>query len=212
MKEKIEKLKETERGKAILKLIGYAVFIVFVLIFIAISGAIGGNNDRVIADESEESIESTAESTEVKERTYLEKQEKLINGPYEFVYKITGETEVQYSGKYENGVTEGFKETTSETVKYKIENGTVYSVKLDKQTEYKDLYLGIDADLFDFTKIFDKLNGSSTVIDKSSEIKKYTYKEINGYNYVISLDEEKIVGITVDNETLKYEFTFTYSD
>ena len=212
----IDELKKTDRGKAILKLSGYMVFFVAVLAIIGISNVIGGNNDTLNLDNtSSNSSESTSSddktvSAEVKSLTYLEKQEKIYNGSYDFIFKITGETEVNYSGSFSNDVVEGYKESKISTLKYRIENGVTYEINLDEKKEITDLYAGLDASLFDFKTMFDKLNSKSTSIDRSTEYKTYTYENVDGYKYVVTMNDTEITKINISNESLNYEMIFTY--
>ena len=212
MKKWIDELKKTEKGKILLKFMGYMAFFVFVIILVVVANANQKNDNLEIKNESNiEEKESTSEDSISENLTYLDKQKKLYEGKYEFNYTVTGELNVTYTGTFDNGTVEGYKETEEELVRYSIEDGVTYKVKLNKKEEYDKLYEGLEANLFDFRQLFDKINSTSAIIDRSKEEKTYTYDGIDGYHIVVTLSDIEIDKIEINNDVLTYTFTFDYN-
>ena len=212
MKKWIDELKKKEKGKILLKFMGYMAFFVFVIILVVVANANQKNDNLEIKNESNiEENENTSEESTTENLTYLDKQKKLYEGKYEFNYTVTGELNVTYTGTFDNGTVEGYKETEEELVRYSIEDGVTYKVKLNKKEEYDKLYEGLDANLFDFRQLFDKINSTSAIIDRSKEEKTYTYDGIDGYHIVVTLSDIEIDKIEINNDVLTYTFTFDYN-
>ncbi len=187
----------------------YAGF--FMLVLILVIGTNSNEKDYSKYEGATQDVFKPVYKEEEKENiTFLEKQKKLYEGTYEFEYVITGAINIKYSGKYENMVTTGYKESSSETLKYKIENGVTYKVLIDKEEEHSGLYMGLNEELFDFKTLFSKLNTKSTIIDRGETSKTYTYENIDGNKIVILLNDKEINKIVIENADLKYEFTFKY--
>lgn len=216
IKDWIAEMQKTERGKTILKFSSYMIFFVAVLLFVMIANATNNSKSTVPSNNENNNVQDVFLNNEssdytTKTLTYLEKQKKLYEGEYDFTYKISGEITLQYSGTYKKGLVTGYKQSSTETVRYKIENGTSYKLLLDSEEIYTDLYLGLDEKLFDLKGVFELLNSKSTIIDRKEEDNKsYTYQNINGYNFIIDLNDTEIKKITIENEVLKYEFSFEY--
>lgn len=201
---KIKKLRSTEKGNAAFKLGVECLFIVFVLFIIVTGNNKSQNNVKDLIDSGESKMESKTEYT------YLDKENKLKSGTYSYTFDITGSLKVKYSGKYTNGNAEGYREDSSNIIKYSIENNTVYKVDMDNKTPYTDLYVGLDANLFDYNYLFDTLNSKSAIIDNKDNDITYTYENINGYNIVVKMDNENINEIVIKSDALTYDFKYTY--
>lgn len=210
-KEKIKKLKSTERGRSLYKIILDGIFLLIVILIIVAGNIAGKENskkyDTSKYSESSESIESNFEN---KERTYLEKEELLKTGTYDFVYNISGSTKVEYRGKYSNGSVSGYKEDSSGIIRYSIENGAVYKLELDQKTPYNELYVGLDTNLFNYDFIFNTINSKSAIIDSKEEETTYTYDNVDGYKYIVKMNDQNITEITIQNDILTYDYKFTY--
>lgn len=208
MKEKYEKLKETEKGRTLIKFSGYMIFLFLVILMIIISGATKGTES---INNTDNSSENSHQSEEVeKEITYLDMQKALYEGDYEFSYKISGELEINYIGEKKGEIISGYKETKDNLVKYQIEDDKIYKIVLKEKTEYEDLYLGLDAKLFDFKNIFETLNPKNAIIEKTEKDKSYIYENIDNYKYIIKLNDKEITNIIIETKDLNYNFEFIY--
>ena len=200
--DKYLELKQTKKGREIIKLIVYLSFIFIFFLLVLIAGAT--KKKSIVIPKVQESIES---KTEV---TYLDKQKKLYEGKYSFAYEISGEISIKYNGTFDNGVVTGFKEDSMGIIKYKIKDGIVYNIKMDNEEPYDKLYDGLDVSLFDFNNLFNNLNTKNATINDKDGNKSYDYKDINGYDINVVLDDNNIKEIIISNESLKYDFSFNY--
>ena len=200
---KYNELKKTERGKSVIKLTRYLVFI-FVLILALIISGTGKPNNKASQNVKKESYESKVDIT------YKDKQEKLFTNNYDFKYVITGAINVKYTGSFTNGVIEGYKEDENGIIKYKVVDGTSYQVNGGETTAYEGLYEGLDASLFNFQSVFGNLNTNKAKIVEKNKAKEYYYEIVDGYNYSIIMDDKHINEIKIENESLKYDFSFKY--
>ena len=200
-KEKMDKFKKTERGKSFIKFGWDMLFILFVFILILSSGTLNNKQDNT-------KEESTIESKE--EISYVDMQKVLIDGKYEFEYKITGILTVNYTGSYNNGEVVGFRESDDSLIKYHIKDDVIYKNKMGTEEEYSDLYTGLDENLFNLEMLFNTLNGSNVIKNSKEDNKIYTYEEVKGYEVEVSLDDTHINRVIIKNNDLTYEFSFTY--
>ena len=210
MKEKVDNfkknykdLKKTPKGKAIIKLVRYLIFIFFLIIAMIVTG-VGKDNNMASKNVHKESFESKEDVT------YKDKQEKLFSEDYTFEYNVTGEINVKYTGTSKNDVIEGYKEDASGIKKYAIVDGTNYLIEMDESTIYEELYDGLDSMLFNYETMFSNLNTKMAKITNEKNIKKYYYENVDGYNYLITLDDNHITNIMIEGTSLTYNFSFTY--
>ena len=195
-------LRKDKKGKEFIKLISYLVFIFVFLLLVLITGSY--KKEKAVVPKTKESVESKVEIT------YLDKQKKLYEGKYNFVYEITGAITIKYNGTFDKGTTTGFKEDSNGITKYKISEGNVYSIKMDTEEPYDKLYDGLDISLFDFKSLFEDLNTRNTTINDEKDKKSYSYKDVNGYDVSVVLDDNYIKEIVITNDSLKYDFSFNY--
>ena len=210
MKNKIEQLstkykemKKTEKGKSIIKLIAYLAFILILIIAMIISGT-GKTNNKAANSVKKESYES------VKDITYKEKEERLYTNSYDFRYIISGAVNITYFGTYKDDVTTGYKEDNTGIIKYTIIDGNRYKIENGENVLYEGLYEGLDETLFNFESMFTTLNSNKAKIKSKDNIKEYFYENIDGYNYTITMDDTYINEIKIENNSLKYYFSFNY--
>ena len=200
-KDRMDKLKKTERGKSLIKFGWDMLFILFVFILILASGTLNNKQDNT-------KEESTIESKE--EVSYIDMQKILIDGKYEFEYKIAGIVEVNYTGSYNKGEVVGFRESDDSLIKYHIKDGIIYKNKMGTEEEYLDLYTGLDENLFDLEMLFNTLNGSNVIKNSKEDNRVFTYEDVNGYEVEVYLNDSNINNIIIKNSDLTYEFSFTY--
>lgn len=200
--DKYLELRKTKKGREIIKLIIYLAFIFIFILLVLITGAY--KKERIIYSKESESVESRIEVT------YQDKQKKLYEGKYNFVYNISGAITIKYNGTYDNGTINGFKEDSTGIIKYKISDGNVYSIKMDNEEPYNNLYDGLDTSLFDLKALFDNLNTKSATINEEDNKRSYDYKDVNGYDITVEFDDNYINNIIIKNDSLEYNFTFTY--
>ncbi len=204
MIEWIKELRSTERGRTLFKFILYMIF--FVAVFLLILIVSRTNNLYLTWNNSSSS--SVEESTSKKVYTYLDKQNELISGKYEFVYNITGPKEYVFMGDYDNGQVDAIRESDDEIIRYSIEDGVVYLKKLSSKEEYTSLYEGLNSQLFDLKSLFSKLNMNSATIYNTLENKTYIYDNVEGKKAQVIANEEKIIEIDIWDGEYTYKFTY----
>ena len=200
--DKYLELKQTKKGRETIKLLVYLSFIIIFFLLVLIAGMT--KKKSIVIPKTTESIESKVEVT------YLDKQKKLYEGKYNFIYEISGAITIKYNGTYDNGIVTGFKEDSNGIIKYKIAEGNTYSIKMDSEEPYDKLYDGLDVSLFDFNSLFNNLNTKNATINDDGDKKSYSYKDINGYDISVILDDSYIKEINISNDGLQYKFSFTY--
>ncbi len=78
-KETINELKKTDRGRAIVRLSYYMLFFIFVIILFAIANAMSAPSSNVESKPASGETEKPQEA-ETEPLSYIDKQQKLING------------------------------------------------------------------------------------------------------------------------------------
>lgn len=208
MIEWFKNLRSTEKGKKFFKLALYMIFLFFVFLICIFANSLPSsevqNASSILVESKEVIIE------EDKERTYLEKQQVLTEGKYEFNYKVMGPKEVTYYGSFAGGRVDGLKETDGDLIRYSIEAGIVYIHSFNDKEPYDLLYEGLDPELFDFKNLFAKLNSSSAKIEKTEQEKIYNYESLDEYTYKVITDDDAIEEIDIVGKEANYTFTFDY--
>lgn len=203
---KIKEFKKTEKGKALLKLSMYMVFLIIVIIILIIGNRTPARKSNMKDSKESQNVEQIQNNL-----TYFEKQEKLYQETYEFTYKITtADKKITFIGKHEPDKIEGIKETEDELIRYSIEEGRIYRLKLSSKEEYKNLYEGLDEELFSLKDLFTKLNSIEMRVDLEEGFKKYKYTEYNGYDITVTTNELEISNIYIIKDNITYDFNFEY--
>lgn len=189
---------QTERGKAIVKLGLWLVFILALIIF-----ALVNKNDNTINKENEET-----EEKEVYEfKKYDEMIESLLDSNYEFNYDIViNDTNYLFNGTKCNNEVLGYKESNMGIIKYYISDNT-YQVVLKELVPIENLYENIDINYLDLNILFNNLNEYLYNIEKNDNKRTITYKK-DGYQVEIitNLDNITNINITVDNNTYNLSY------
>ena len=189
---------QTERGKAIVKLGLWLVFILALIIF-----ALVNKNDNTINKENEET-----EEKEVYEfKKYDEMIESLLDSNYEFNYDIViNDTNYLFNGTKCNNEVLGYKESNMGIIKYYISDNT-YQVVLKELVPIENLYENIDINYLDLNILFNNLNEYLYNIEKNDNKRTITYKK-DGYQVevITNLDNITNINITVDNNTYNLSY------
>ncbi len=207
MIEWIKELRSTERGRTLFKFILYMIFFVVVFLLILI---VSRTSEPYVQGNNSTSSTTIIESTSKKILTYLDKQNKLIHGKYDFIYNVSGAKEVVYMGTYNDGEVDALRETEDEVIRYSIESGKVYLKKLSSKNEYTSLYEGVNSELFDMKSLFSKLNMASATIDNTLENKTYNYENVEDKKVQVITNDEEIIEIDIWEGEYIYKFTYEY--
>ncbi len=207
MIEWIKELRSTERGRTLFKFILYMIFFTTVFLLILI---VSRTSEPYVQGNNSKSSTNFIESTSKKTYTYLDKQNKLIHGKYDFIYNVSGPKEVIYMGTYNEGEVDALRETDDDVIRYSIESGKIYLRKLSSKEEYADLYNGLNSELFNMESLFGKLNMASATIDNTLENKTYNYENVDGIKVQVVTNDEEITEINIWEGEYIYKFSYEY--
>lgn len=196
----IKKLWKTERGRAIIKLSIYLIFIILVIIFVNI----GSSMNKIIKDTK--IVEDAAP-------TIQEMKDALLKNNYKYTYTITKDAQkTVYSGEKLKKEEVGTKENEVETIKYYVNDVAYYQLKMGEKIEINNLYDGFNINMMDSEFILNLIKDKSTLINQNKKLKEYSYEfTYEDKNIEISLlaskDAIKEIDILYDN----IEYNLKYS-
>lgn len=196
---------QTDRGKALTKLLLWVVFIVIVL------GAFIMQEKDNIDDYQMPSNEVTDEENQVNDnnfKKYSDMQDELLNNNYLYKYIITNsEEKIVFSG-IKNGTNEtGYKETKAGIIKYQIVDGIVSQINMDEITNIDNLYENIDRNYLDISLLFNNLSEYLYSTEKKDSKRTITYDK-DGYKVSVITNLESIEKIEIAVDEWIYELNF----
>lgn len=196
---------QTDRGKALTKLLLWVVFIVIVL------GAFIMQEKDNIDDYQMPSNEVTNEENQDDDnnfKKYSDMQDELLNNNYLYKYIITNsEEKIVFSG-IKNGTNEtGYKETKAGIIKYQIVDGIVSQINMDEITNIDNLYENIDRNYLDISLLFNNLSEYLYSTEKKDSKRTITYDK-DGYKVSVITNLESIEKIEITVDEWIYELNF----
>lgn len=189
---------QTERGKSLIKLGLWLIFILAIIIF-----AYTNKNDETVNNENKEIEEK--ETYEFKK--YDEMIDSLLNSNYEFNYDIViDDNNYLFNGTKCNNEVLGYKESNMGIVKYYISDNT-YQVILKDLVPIENLYENIDTNYLDLNILFNNLNEYLYNIEKNEDTRVITYKK-EGYQVKVTTNLNNVtnINIVVDNNTYNLSY------
>lgn len=196
---------QSDRGKAAIK---FGLWMIFIILLIVVG--VFNNKDISNAQKPEEPKEEEKEVLEFKNFDTM--QTDLINGNYEYVYKINiNEENYVFSGVKCNNKSTGYKESKDGVIKYVIDGDKVYKNVLDKLEETNDLYEGIDSNFLNVKTLFNNLKEYLYNVEKNTDKRTITYNK-EGYGVVVKTDLENITSIEIKLEEATYSLEFTKTE
>ena len=194
---------QTERGKAIIKLGGWFIFIIALIIFVLVSEKNANNN---VIDDTNSDKDEVTETYEF--LLFSEMINNLINGNYEYSYNITSNNiNYIYEGIKCNKEELGYKESIDKIIKYYINDQNTYQVILDQYVEVTNLYEGIDTNFINLEVLFNNLNEYLYNTVKNENTRVITYDK-DGYKVSITTDLENITNISITTDNSVYNLDF----
>ena len=194
---------QTERGKAIIKLGGWFVFIIALIIFVLVSEKNANNN---VIDDTNSNKDEVTETYEF--LLFSEMINNLINGNYEYSYNITSNNiNYIYEGIKCNKEELGYKESIDKIIKYYINDQNTYQVILNEYVEITNLYEGIDTNFINLEVLFNNLNEYLYNTVKNENTRVITYDK-DGYKVSITTDLENITNISITTDNSVYNLDF----
>ena len=194
---------QTERGKAIIKLGGWFIFIIALIIFVLVSEKNANNN---VIDDTNSNKDEVTETYEF--LLFSEMINNLINGNYEYSYNITSNNiNYIYEGIKCNNEELGYKESIDKIIKYYINDQNTYQVILNEYVEITNLYEGIDTNFINLEVLFNNLNEYLYNTVKNENTRVITYDK-DGYKVSITTDLENITNISITTDNSIYNLDF----
>ena len=187
------------RKKAGIKLLGYLIFFIVLILLSYISG-----------DENSNYVSRFPETTTTKSNdNYYDKQSNLINQKHNIKYLITkDDKEFIINGFVIDGVVEGYLETSGTIKKVKIEDNKIYEIKNDS---LNPIELDIDYSLLNIYNILELIKEKTSIIERDNDNKNYLYTvKSNNYdvNVKVYTDELEIYKIELIKDNDKYILNF----
>lgn len=182
---------KSTRGKSLLKLIGWFIFIILVYALIMVLG-----NQEVSS--SEEKIDNDTTNVE-NEKVSLDIRAK----DYDFKYVInTNNQIIVINGSIKDGIESGYKETTDGIIHYFKEEGKIYQDILGQKQEITDFYNDIEKEFLNYQTFYPIIETN----DCPNDICTFPYND-----YEITIDKTKSLEfkINISMENTSYELTYS---
>ena len=193
---------QTNRGKSVIKLGAWIIFIVIILV-LSVFGK-DDNYDNVIDDSQNETEEVIYEFV-----NYSDMQKELLKNNYEYEYIIKSNDNIIIFNGVKDGTSEmGYKEDNNGIIKYYIDNLGVKQVILNDMVELNTLYDNIDSSFLDLEILFNNLNEYLYNIEKNGNERTIMYDK-EGFSVVVKTDLNNIKNINIINNEVTYELKFT---
>ena len=195
---------QSERGKAIIKL---GLWMIFIVILIAVVIFSDTRSNDIELPPAEETPNTETENYEFV--NYNDMIDKLLLNNYEYTYTITTlDNRYIYTGWKNNNQELGFKEDTIGIIKYFIDNTGSYRINLDNRELITDLYSNFDASYLNLSMLFDNLSEYLYSVEKNTDTRTITYDK-EGYQVKVITNTDNITNITIVVDTTTYDLEFT---
>ena len=193
---------QTNRGKSVIKLGAWIIFIVIILV-LSVFGK-DNNYNNVIDENQNETEEVIYEFV-----NYSDMQKELLKNNYEYEYIIKNNDNIIIFNGVKDGTNEmGYKEDINGIIKYYIDNLGVKQVFLNDMVELNTLYDNIDSSFLNLEILFNNLNEYLYNIEKNGNERTIMYDK-EGFSVVVKTDLNNIKNINIINNEITYELKFT---
>ena len=185
------------RKKAGIKLLGYLIFFIILLLFASITSHMNKYTS---------SNTKTTTTTTVQDK-YNDKQKKLLTKKYSINYVINiNNIEYKINGNIENNIINGCFETPNGIKKIVFKENNLYEVNNEQEIL---LETEINKNLIDLEYILNLIKQNSAIISDKEETKTYTYNIDNlGLNIIVNTNEENITQINIKESINAYILNF----
>lgn len=216
-KSKIQELKKTDRGNAILKLTKWGIFFVILFIFIFVTALISPRTNNHNPSKVPTNVSPKVENNTLTKEKLKTIEQNLLNANYTYKFDINiNNNRYLYNGTVNNNTNTGFKETKDSVIKYYIDNTGIYHDNLGEKKLITNLYEGVNQNYLDLNYIFNILNNLDFNLKQDHNCKKPLYEFKNNENiYHVHFSHENInqsyineILITSNNNAYSYRLTF----
>ena len=199
---------QTERGKAAIKLILWAIFIVILIVIVLFSERDIIREQFNNSGEDNTTVETPEPAEEEDFLSFTTMQENLLNNNYEYVYTISNSLGTYiYTGIKNPDKEMGYREDSNGIIKYFIVDGVTYRVNLDTTEVITDLYLNVDASYLNLEVLFANLSEYLYTTNTNQDIRTITYNK-EGYQVIITTNTSMITNITIMVDDTTYDLDY----
>lgn len=186
----------TDKGKSLIKLVLWIIFIVILVLFFRSSGSKSESTSDI--NKSDEIVYTFKE--------YAIMQNELLTLGYTYNYELSDN--ITYKGVFCNNIDNGYKETEKEIIKYQKEGDITYKVLMNSREEINDLYLEEDKMYLDLNNLFEDLKSYMYTTEKLDDKRIITYKK-EGYQVIVNTSLDSITSMKITNNDKIYNLEFT---
>ena len=199
---------QTDRGKALIKLLLWMVFII-ILIVLAIVSERNGNSEILDVDKPENNATDTpSEPENIEYEAYNTMITNLLANNYEYEYLITTATDSTILTGFKNPDKEiGFKETSSGITKYFIDSTGTYELNMNTYSIIDNLYSEFDSSYLNLELLFNNLSEYLYNTEENVGIRTITYDK-DGFQVTVTTDTKNITNVLVMTDTTTYDLNF----
>ena len=199
---------QTERGKAAIKLILWAIFIVILIVIVLFSERDTIREQFNNSGEDNTTVETPKPAEEEDFLSFTTMQENLLNNNYEYVYTISNSLGTYiYIGIKNPDKEMGYREDSNGIIKYFIMDDVTYRVNLDTTEVITDLYLNVDASYLNLEVLFANLSEYLYTTNTNQDIRTITYNK-EGYQVIITTNTSMITNITIMVDDTTYDLDY----
>lgn len=199
---------QTDRGKALIKLLLWMVFIVILIVLVIVSER-NANSEILDVDKPENNVTDTpSEPENVEYEAYNTMITNLLANNYEYEYLITTATDSIILTGFKNPDKEiGFKETSSGITKYFIDSTGTYELNMNTSSIIDNLYSEFDSSYLNLELLFNNLNEYLYNTEENVGIRTITYDK-DGFQVTVTTDTKNITNVLVTTDTTTYDLNF----
>lgn len=199
---------QTDRGKALIKLLLWMVFIVILIVLVIVSER-NANSEILGVDKPENNVTDTpSEPENVEYEAYNTMITNLLANNYEYEYLITTATDSIILTGFKNPDKEiGFKETSSGITKYFIDSTGTYELNMNTSSIIDNLYSEFDSSYLNLELLFNNLNEYLYNTEENVGIRTITYDK-DGFQVTVTTDTKNITNVLVMTDTTTYDLNF----
>ena len=199
---------QTDRGKALIKLLLWMVFIVILIVLVIVSER-NANSEILDVDKPENNVTDTpSEPENVEYEAYNTMITNLLANNYEYEYLITTATDSIILTGFKNPDKEiGFKETSSGITKYFIDSTGTYELNMNTSSIIDNLYSEFDSSYLNLELLFSNLNEYLYNTEENVGIRTITYDK-DGFQVTVTTDTKNITNVLVMTDTTTYDLNF----
>ena len=153
------KMKETPKGRAYLKLIYWGIFFFVLFVFLILSSLFTRDYEPVEKKENDSSLTEMPEDEEEVLPTILELESELLNGTYEYEYQVqVNGNDYFFDGEQFLDHEEGYQTSSLGIIHYYLDDTGVYQISGEERVLLTEFYQGMDANLVNLEYIFNTIN------------------------------------------------------